>query len=128
MTSSQPISLCAVTDRRKRRWTVIVVLASLVALFALRAVVHHIAHDATSAAANTAHHEGADDRIGLDIAGTVTGVLLLAGFLAATRVGGSTPRIWMVVMRRLRRPREPLPPGRFVPGAPTRAELQCFLT
>lgn len=122
------MSLCAVTDRRKRRCTVIVVLACLVALFALRAVVHHIAHDATPAAANTAHHDGADDRIGLDIAGTVTGALLLAGFLAASRVGGSTPRIWTGVTRQLRRAREPLPPGRFVPGARTRAELQCFLT
>ncbi len=122
------MSLCAVTGRRKRRWTIIVVLASLVALFALRGVVHHIADDTTSAAANTAHHQGADDRIGLDIAGTVTGVLLFAVFLAASRVGGGTPRIWTGVTRRLRRAREPLPPGRFVPGARTRAELQCFLT
>lgn len=128
MTSARPMSLRAVTDRRKRRWTIIIVLALLVALFALRGVVHHIADDATSAAANTSHQQGADDRIGLDIAGTVTAALLLAVLLAASRIGGSTPRIWTVVTRRLRRAPGPLSRDRSVPEAQTRAELQCFLT
>lgn len=110
---------------RSRRGLLAALLVLLVALFAARAVVHHVAEDVAPPSATGQHEDGAHG-LAVDLVAAAAGFLLLAALVART---GGVPRpagFTFVLPRFLRSP-APLPRGR-PPGAPRRVDLQSFLT
>ncbi len=114
-----------VPQLRTRRGLVAALLVLLVAVFAARAVVHHVADDVAPPSA-PGHHEEADHGLALDLVAAAAGFLLLAAFVAgASRVSG--PSGFTVALPRFVRSLALLPRGRR-PRALRRVELQSFLT
>ena len=110
---------------RDRRMLFVVLLIALVSIFATRAAIHHAADDAAPAAAMELHQDGVHSS-GLDAIGVAFGVLLVFGLAFAVLGAASTAAArWSLVPG----PRARwLPPPRWRPGPPCRAQLQCFLT
>ena len=111
---------------RSRQGVVCALLVVLVALFTVRATVHHAAEDAAPASA-ISHHEDAHHGFGVDVAvGIAIGTSLLATFLAGIGTVGSPPRVWRSARRHPRS--APPTPRPWIGRALRRADLQCFLT
>ena len=110
---------------RSRRGLVAALLVLLVALFAARAVVHHVAEDAAPPSA-IGHHEEGDHGLALDLVAAAAGFLLLASYVSrASRV--SRPGGFTFAVPRFVRSPAALPRGR-PPRTLRRVELQSFLT
>ena len=120
---------------RRMRWTVLqlrshrglvaALLVLLVALFAVRAVVHHVAEDVAPPSA-IGHHEDGDHDLALDLVAAAAGFLLLAAFVTR-RSGVARPSGFAFAVPRFVRSLASLPRGR-PPRALRRVELQSFLT
>ena len=109
---------------RSRRGLIAALLVLLVALFAARAVVHHVAEDAAPAAA-IGHHEHGDDGLALDLVAAAAGFLLFAAFrMAAIRPG--RPSHFGFALPRLVRFLPAGPP--VAPTAPARSVQNCSPT
>lgn len=114
------------SEIRSRRGLVVAVLITLVALFAARAVVHHVADDAAPAALTAQHHEEPGHGLPLDLFAAATGFLLLGGLLfGATLL--AKPRYVSTRLGRLARLRIG-PPSTAPPYRRACADLQTFLT
>ncbi len=114
-----------VLQLRSRRGLLAALLVALVALFAARVVVHHVAEDASPAAA-IGHHESDDHGLALDLVAAASGFLLLGAFVAGANRAGRPSGLRFAVARQVRS-REPSPRWR-PPRTPRRAELQSYLT
>jgi hypothetical protein len=110
---------------RHRRTLFVIVLVALVSIFAARALIHHAADDAAPATAMELHQDG-EHAVGLDAIAAAFAIALLSGLAFATPhpLPGSATR-WSLGSQP---PDEGLPPPRWRPGPPCRAQLQCFLT
>lgn len=110
---------------RSRPGLVAALLVLLVAVFAARAVVHHVAEDVGTPSA-PGHHEEADHGLALDLVAAAAGYLLLAAFVAGAGRGSGASGFTVALPRFVRS--LALPPRGRRPLALRRAELQSFLT
>jgi hypothetical protein len=114
-----------VLQLRSRRGLIAALLVLLVALFAARAVVHHVAEDVASPSA-IGHNEDGDHGLAFHLVAAAAGFLLL-GVVIAGRKHAARTSGYALTVPRFPRSHPPLPRGR-PPRALRRAELQSFLT